>query len=85
MKELLKKKKEKIIKISINVVDKPNEINEPNFSVSNLSIKKNEDEIMSINNNLDDLKIEEPDDKMKREINQIVDNKIQNLKENIGA
>ena len=75
---------EKIIKISINVVDKPNEINEPNFSVSNLSIKKNEDEIMSINNNLDDLKIEEPDDKMKREINQIVDNKIQNLKENIA-
>ena len=76
--------KEKIIKISINVVDKPIEISEPNFSVSNLSIKKNEDELMSINNNLDDLKIEEPEDKMKREINQIVDNKIQNLKENIA-
>ena len=76
--------KEKIIKISINVIDKPMEIQEPNFSCSNISIKKNEDEIISINNNLEDLKIEEPDDKMKREIKEIVDNKIQNLKEDIA-
>jgi len=76
--------KEKIIKISINVIDKPMEIPEPNFSCSNISIKKNEDEIISINNNLEDLKIEEPDDKMKREIKEIVDNKIQNLKEDIA-
>ena len=84
--ELMSKEyeKEKIIKISINVIDKPKEIFEPDFSISNLSIKKNEDEIISINNNLEDLKIEEPDDKMKREINEIVDNKIQNLKENIA-
>ena len=60
--------KEKIIKISVNVIDKP--LDEQNLSFSNVSCKKSEEEVISINNNIDlgDIKIEEPEEKMKREI-----------------
>ena len=36
---------DKIVKISINIIDKPLEISEPNFSQSEISIRKAEDEI----------------------------------------
>ena len=75
---------DKIVKISINILDKPLEISEPNFSQSEISIRKAEDEILSINNNFEESKIEEPDEKMKREIKEIVNNKIKNLEENIA-
>jgi len=75
---------DKIVKISINIIDKPLEISEPNFSQSEISIRKAEDEILSINNNFEESKIEEPDEKMKREIKEIVNNKIKNLEENIA-
>ena len=74
---------DKIVKISINIIDKPLEISEPNFSQSEISIRKAEDEILSINNNFEESKIEEPDEKMKREIKEIVNNKMKNLEENI--
>ena len=76
--------KDKIVKISINIIDKPLEISEPNFSQSEISIRKAEDEILSINNNFEESKIEEPDEKMKREIKEIVNNKMKNLEENIA-
>ena len=76
-------KNDKIVKISINIIDKPLEISEPNFSQSEISIRKAEDEILSINNNFEESKIEEPDEKMKREIKEIVNNKMKNLEENI--
>jgi hypothetical protein len=75
---------DKIVKISINIIDKPLEISEPNFSQSEISIRKAEDEILSINNNFEESKIEEPDEKMKREIKEIVNNKMKNLEENIA-
>ena len=75
---------DKIVKISINILDKPLEISEPNFSQSEISIRKAEDEILSINNNFEESKIEEPDEKMKREIKEIVNNKMKNLEENIA-
>ena len=75
---------DKIVKISINIIDKPLEISEPNFSQSEISIRKAEDEILSINNNFEESKIEEPDEKMKREIKVIVNNKMKNLEENIA-
>jgi hypothetical protein len=75
---------DKIVKISINIIDKPLEISEPNFSHSEISIRKAEDEILSINNNFEESKIEEPDEKMKREIKEIVNNKMKNLEENIA-
>ena len=76
--------KEKIIKISVNVIDKP--LDEQNLSFSNVSCKKSEEEVISINNNIDlgDIKIEEPEEKMKREIQEIVNNKMKNLEENIA-
>ena len=77
-------KNDKIVKISINIIDKPLEISEPNFSQSEISIRKAEDEILSINNNFEESKIEEPDEKMKREIKEIVNNKMKNLEENIA-
>jgi len=75
---------DKIVKISINIIDKPLEISEPNFSQSEISIRKAEDEILSINNNFEESKIEEPDEIMKREIKEIVNNKMKNLEENIA-
>ena len=75
---------DKIVKISINIIDKPLEISEPNFSQSEISIRKAEDEILSINNNFEESKIEEPDEKIKREIKEIVNNKMKNLEENIA-
>ena len=75
---------DKIVKISINIIDKPLEISEPNFSQSEISIRKAEDEILSINNNFEESKIEEPDEKMKREIKELVNNKMKNLEENIA-
>ena len=77
-------KNDKIVKISINIIDKPLEISEPNFSQSEISIRKAEDEILSINNNFEESKIEEPDEKIKREIKEIVNNKMKNLEENIA-
>ena len=77
-------KNDKIVKISINIIDKPLEISEPNFSQSEISIRKAEDEILSINNNFEESKIEEPDEKMKREIKELVNNKMKNLEENIA-
>ena len=76
--------KEKIIKISVNVIDKP--LDEQNLSFSNVSCKKSEEEVISINNNIDlgDIKIEEPEEKMKREIQEIVNNKMKNLEERIA-
>ena len=75
---------DKIVKISINIIDKPLKISEPNFSQSEISIRKAEDEILSINNNFEESKIEEPDEKIKREIKEIVNNKMKNLEENIA-
>ena len=77
---------EKVIKITVNILDKPVEISENILSLSNVSPKKSEEEIISINNNieLDEIKIEEPEDKMKREIQEIVNNKMKNLEENIA-
>ena len=76
---------EKIIKITVNVIDKPSELTENILSLSNVSQKKSE-EAISINNNieLDEIKIEEPEDKMKREIQEIVNDKMKNLEENIA-
>ena len=76
---------EKIIKITVNVIDKPSESTENILSLSNVSQKKSE-EAISINNNieLDEIKIEEPEDKMKREIQEIVNDKMKNLEENIA-
>ena len=42
----------KVIKISINVIDKPIEIIENNLSLSNVSQKKSDEELISINNNI---------------------------------
>ena len=77
---------EKTIKISINIIDKPNEISEHNISLSNISQKKSDEEVISINKNIDleEIKFEEPEDKMKREIKEIVNNKMKDLEENIA-
>ena len=76
---------EKIIKITVNVIDKFKYSTENILSLSNIPKNKLE-EAISINNNieLDEIKIEEPEDKMKREIQEIVNDKMKNLEENIA-
>ena len=76
---------EKVIKITVNVVEKPLEFPENILSMSNDSQKKSEEEIVKLytNEESNNINIEEPEDKMKREIQEIVNNKMKNLEENI--
>ena len=78
---------EKVIKITVNVVEKPSDFPEHTLSLSNESQKKLEEEIINLYTNEEsniNIKFEEPEDKMKREIKEIVNNKMKNLEENIA-
>ena len=78
---------EKVIKITVNVVEKPSDFPEHTLSLSNESQKKLEEAIINLYTNEEsniNIKFEEPEDKMKREIKEIVNNKMKNLEENIA-